>query len=61
MFSVSKLLGELLIEMNEITADQLEKALQYQKEHGGKIGVILVEMGFTTVTTLHKYLGIKVQ
>jgi hypothetical protein len=58
---VSKLLGELLIEMNEITADQLQKALQYQQEHGGKIGVILVEMGFTTVTTLHKYLGIKVQ
>jgi hypothetical protein len=55
-----KKLGELLVENNEITYDQLEKALHYQQEHGGKLGVILVEMGFTTVSTLKKYLGIKV-
>ena len=55
-----KKLGELLIENKEITGDQLEKAMHYQKEHGGKLGVILVEMGFTTVSTLKKYLGIKV-
>jgi hypothetical protein len=55
-----KKLGELLVENNEITCDQLEKAIQYQREHGGKLGVILVEMGFTTVLTLKKYLGIKV-
>jgi type IV pilus assembly protein PilB len=55
-----KKLGELLVENNEITCDQLEKAIQYQQEHGGKLGVILVEMGFTTVLTLKKYLGIKV-
>jgi hypothetical protein len=53
-------IGELLIENKEITQDQLDKALYYQKEKGGKIGVILVEMGFTTVTVLKKYLGIKV-
>jgi hypothetical protein len=58
---VLKRIGELLIEKNEITPDQLEKALRYQQEHGGKIGVILVEMGFTSVATLEKYLGIKVQ
>ncbi len=55
-----KKLGELLIEKNEISVDQLEKALSYQKERGGQLGVILVEMGFTTVTVLKRYLGIKV-
>jgi type IV pilus assembly protein PilB len=55
-----KKLGELLVENNEITCDQLEKAIHFQQEHGGKLGVILVEMGFTTVLTLKKYLGIKV-
>ena len=55
-----KKLGELLVENNEITYDQLEKAIHYQQEHGGKLGVILVEMEFTTVLTLKKYLGIKV-
>jgi len=55
-----KKIGEILVENNEITHDQLEKALQYQQKNGGKIGVILVEMGFTTVTALKKYLGIKV-
>jgi glycosyltransferase XagB len=53
-------LGELLIENNEISRDQLEKALKYQNANGGKIGVILVEMGFTSVTVLKRYLGIKV-
>ena len=53
-------LGELLIDNEEITQEQLDKALHYQKEKGGKIGVILVEMGFTTVTVLKKYLGIKI-
>jgi hypothetical protein len=55
-----KKIGEILIENKEITEDQLEKALAYQQVHGGKIGVILVEMGYTTITTLKKYLGIKV-
>jgi type IV pilus assembly protein PilB len=55
-----KKIGELLVDNNEITQDQLEKALKYQNEKGGKIGVILVEMGFTSVTALKKYLGIRV-
>lgn len=55
-----KRLGDLLVENKEITQDQLEKALKFQEENGGKIGVILIEMGYTTVTTLKKYLGIKI-
>jgi len=43
---INKQLGELLIERSMITQQQLEKALHYQKEAGGLIGEILVELGF---------------
>lgn len=43
---IKKQLGELLIEIGIINQQQLEKALEYQKERGGLIGEILVEMGF---------------
>jgi len=39
------LLGELLIERQAITSEQLNKALDVQKEKGGLIGEILVQMG----------------
>lgn len=45
---ITKQLGELLIERGIISHDQLEKALAHQKEHGGLIGQILVNLGFTT-------------
>ena len=41
-----KQLGELLIERGVIGAKQLEKALEIQKEKGGMVGEILVELGF---------------
>ena len=43
---VNKELGELLIERQIITSEQLKLALSIQKEKGGLIGEILVEMGF---------------
>ncbi len=43
---VNKLLGELLIERQVITSEQLQEALNIQKEKGGLIGEILVEKGF---------------
>jgi type IV pilus assembly protein PilB len=43
---VSKQLGELLIERGIINAAQLEKALKFQKENGGLIGQIFVNLGF---------------
>jgi len=43
---INKQLGELLIERGIISDQQLEKALNLQKEKGGLIGEILVEMGF---------------
>jgi type IV pilus assembly protein PilB len=43
---VNKQLGDLLIERNIISEHQLEKALAVQKERGGLIGELLVELGF---------------
>jgi len=40
------LLGEILIQRKRITREQLEDALQSQKQKGGYIGEILVSMGF---------------
>lgn len=41
-------LGDLLIDCNIITDEQLGEALKYQKEHGLKLGEALIEMGLTT-------------
>jgi type IV pilus assembly protein PilB len=43
---INKQLGDLLIERGVITDRQLEKALSVQKEKGGLIGELLVELGF---------------
>ncbi len=43
---VNKQLGDLLIERGIISDRQLEKALAVQKERGGLIGELLVELGF---------------
>jgi len=43
---INKQLGELLVERTIISAAQLEKALGVQKEKGGLIGEILVELCF---------------
>jgi general secretion pathway protein E len=39
-------LGEILIQRKLITAEDLERALELQKERGDKIGKTLVDMGF---------------
>ncbi len=43
---INKQLGEVLIEHGIISQHQLEKTLSLQKERGGLIGELLVEMGF---------------
>lgn len=42
----TKQLGEVLLERGLITRDQLDKALEIQKEQGGLIGKILVSLGY---------------
>lgn len=42
---VKPLLGEILLERKKITPQQLNIALQHQKQKGGFLGEILVELG----------------
>ncbi len=51
------LLGEILIENNVITKEQLDKAIEVQKQEGGLIGIILVNLGYIDEPTLVKYLA----
>ncbi len=39
-------IGELLIKENFITTDQLEIALKHQRQNGGRLGSILINLGF---------------
>src|SRR5579864_1231105 len=39
-------LGEMLIERKQITQEDLDRALEIQKERGDKIGKIFVDLGF---------------
>ncbi len=39
-------LGELLVKESLISPQQLQEALTYQKQHGGKLGFNLVKLGF---------------
>jgi hypothetical protein len=43
---IHKQLGELLIERKIITKEQLDKAVEVQRQQGGLLGEILVELGF---------------
>ncbi len=39
-------IGELLLKEKRISAEQLQDALNYQRQHGGKLGANLVQLGF---------------
>ncbi len=43
--NIKKQLGQLLKEWNIITEEQLKEGLEYQRDNGGLIGEILVEIG----------------
>jgi type IV pilus assembly protein PilB len=46
-------LGDLLLQDKIITQDQLQKALDYQKENSGiRIGAALVKLGFVDTRTI---------
>ena len=55
------LLGEILLENNEISQEQLNKALEVQKNEGGLIGIILVTQGAITEQILVKYLALQAE
>jgi type IV pilus assembly protein PilB len=39
-------IGELLLKEKRITPEQLQDALNYQRQHGGKLGFSLIKLGF---------------
>jgi type IV pilus assembly protein PilB len=41
-------LGEILVKESLITQDQLQKALEFQRANGGKLGTCLTKMGYIT-------------
>ena len=43
---MSSQIGELLVNENIITKDQLEAARDHQKEHGGRLDSVLINLGF---------------
>src|SRR5947199_10477153 len=50
-------LGELLVEANIITREQLEDTLALQKRDGRRIGTLLVEAGLVTETQVTQILS----
>lgn len=55
------MLGEMLLEEGVITREQLDKALEVQKNEGGLIGIILVTQGAITEQVLVKYLALQAE
>ena len=55
-------IGDLLVEAGAITAEELDEAIAYQKENGGKLGTVLVNQGFISqellITVLTTQMGI---
>ena len=54
---MSSRLGELLAKRGDLTAEQLAKALEQQREHGGALASHLVKLGFINEDALLSYLA----
>ena len=52
-----KMLGEMLVTGGLINEDQLKRALDVQKKKGGRVGEILIELGFISEHDLASFLG----
>jgi len=57
MFGKTKKIGDLLIDAGKITRDQLNQALNAQKEKGGKLGDVLISLGCLTEIDFAQVLG----
>lgn len=51
-------LGELLVERGLVTVDQLQQALAEQENSGGRLGSIMVRMGFIDEQELLRFLSL---
>jgi type IV pilus assembly protein PilB len=54
---MSQRLGDLLVREKVISAEQLEKALKNQKDTGGRLGSILVKLGYLTDEDVTNFLS----
>src|SRR5579859_2920262 len=54
---MSQRLGDLLVREKVITNDQLEQALKKQKETGGRLGSVLVKLGFLSDEEVTNFLS----
>jgi len=50
-------LGQMLVEAGLLTAEQLKMAMDFQKSVGGKLGAIIVKLGFIEDTTLTNFIA----
>ncbi len=55
--STRKMLGEMLVAGGLITGEQLQRALGEQKKRGGKVGEMLVALGFLDEHTMASFLA----
>jgi type IV pilus assembly protein PilB len=52
-----KMLGEMLVSGGMIKEEQLNRALEEQKKRGGKLGEVLVDLGFISEHNIATFLG----
>lgn len=52
-------LGEMLLRDGRLTEPQLDSALKTQARDGGRLGTVLVELGFVDLEALTVYLGLE--
>jgi type IV pilus assembly protein PilB len=50
-------LGRMLVEAKLLTEEQLKMAVEFQKSVGGKLGAIMVKLGFIEEATLIKFIA----
>src|SRR5262252_1777877 len=50
-------LGQMLVESNLLTREQLKMAMDFQKSVGGKLGAIIVKLGFIEDQTLTNFIA----
>src|SRR6266581_1826396 len=54
---MSQRLGDLLVKEKVITSEQLKQALSDQKSNGGRLGAVLVKLGFLTDEDVTNFLS----
>ena len=52
-------LGEMLVRDGRLTTEQLDQSISQQKAVGGRLGTVMVELGFLDLDTLTVFLGVE--